>query len=75
MDKQLSQYIRHHIVFVTSIVIIVFALLAVGEYYLYRQIMHVNRMVSEGFMQVKTAQDSQSQDILQDNNVVDMEKK
>jgi len=56
MDKQLAQYIRNHIVFVTSVVIVGFTLLAAGEYYLYRQTMHLNRMISEGFMQVKSAQ-------------------
>ena len=37
MDKQLAQYIRHHIVFIAVLVIVGFTLLAVGEYYLYRQ--------------------------------------
>lgn len=35
------------------IVIIAFVLLAAGEYYLYRQQLHVNKMVSEGLMQLK----------------------
>ncbi len=37
------------------IVIIAFVLLAAGEYYLYRQQLHVNKMVSEGLMQLKEA--------------------
>ncbi|MDP4011217.1 MAG: hypothetical protein Q8P72_03235 [Candidatus Roizmanbacteria bacterium] len=62
MDKQLARYIRNHIVFVTSVVIVGFTLLAAGEYYLYRQIMYINKMVSEGFMQIKSEQD------ISDNN-------
>jgi len=38
---------------IAAIIIIAFLLLASGEYYLYRQIRYVNKMVSEGFMQVK----------------------
>jgi len=57
MDKQLAQYIRHHIVFIAVLVIVGFTLLAVGEYYLYRQTMHLNKMISEGFMQVKSSQE------------------
>lgn len=68
MDKQLAQYIRNHIVFVTSIVIVGFTLLAAGEYYLYRQTMHLNKMISEGFMQVKS-----NQMIEEDQNIDEME--
>ena len=57
MDKQLAQYIRHHIVFIAVLVIVGFTLLAAGEYYLYRQTMYLNKMISEGFMQVKSSQD------------------
>jgi len=57
MDKQLAQYIRHHIVFIAVLVIVGFSLLAAGEYYLYRQTMYLNKMISEGFMQLKSAQE------------------
>jgi len=57
MDKQLAQYIRNHIFFVTSVVIVGFTLLVAGEYYLYRQTMHLNQMISEGFMQVRSSQE------------------
>ncbi len=68
MDKQLAQYIRHHIVFIAVLVIVGFTLLAAGEYYLYRQTMYLNKMISEGFMQIKSSQeidqvgDSEKQD-------------
>ena len=46
--------LHHHMKLVTTVVVTVFLLLGAGEYYLYRQIMYLNRMVSEGFMQIKT---------------------
>ena len=36
-----------------------FILLAMGQYYLYRQQMHINKMVAEGLMQIKEVQNSQ----------------
>jgi len=76
VDKQLAQYIRQHIFFVTSIVVIGFVLLAAGEYYLYRQIMYINKMVSEGFMQVKSAQqadENESSEMMNDDVVIEGE--
>ncbi len=54
MDKHNHHCIHHHTKLVTAVVVTVFLLLGAGEYYLYRQIMYINRMVSEGFMQIKT---------------------
>lgn len=76
VDKQLAQYIRNHIVFVTSVVIVGFTLLAVGEYYLYRQTMHLNKMISEGFMQVKANQmieENQNSDEMENDTVMEDE--
>lgn len=53
MEKDVVNYIRKHTFLVTVVVVVVFMLLAFGEYFLYRKIMLVNQMVSEGFMQVK----------------------
>lgn len=53
MTEDISKYLHKHTRAVTAVVVVVFLLLAAGEYYLYRQIMHVNRMVSEGLSQVK----------------------
>jgi len=53
MEKRWSHYLHRHTRMVTTVVIIVFLLLAAGEYYLFRKIMYVNKIVSEGFMQVK----------------------
>jgi len=57
MDKQLATYIRQHIVFVSTLLILGFLVLGAGEYYLYRQQMYLNQMISEGFMMVNTKQD------------------
>lgn len=48
-----SDYIHEHTRLVTTVVIVVFLLLAAGELYLYRQIQHLNRMTAEGMMQIK----------------------
>jgi len=56
MNDQLTSFIRRHIFFTLSVIIVGFALLAIGEYYLYRQELHLNKMISEGFMQVKETQ-------------------
>jgi len=53
MDKH-NNCLYYHTKLVTAVVVAVFLLLGAGEFYLYRQIMYLNRMVSEGFMQIKT---------------------
>ena len=55
MEQKLSRYIRHHTMSVTIFVLLSFIILFLGEFYLFRKIMYVNKMVSEGFMQVKEA--------------------
>ncbi|MBI2051707.1 hypothetical protein HYT33_03015 [Candidatus Roizmanbacteria bacterium] len=49
----LERYLHKHTRFVVSVVVLAFLLLAAGEYYLLRQVRHVNRQVSEGFFQIK----------------------
>ncbi len=44
-----ERYVKKLIV----VVLVAFALLAAGEYYLYRQQLHINKMVSEGLIQLK----------------------
>jgi len=55
MEQKLSRYIRHHSMSITIFVLLSFITLFLGEFYLYRKIMYVNKIVSEGFMQVKEA--------------------
>ena len=46
-------YVRTHTVLVLTVLVAAFVLLAGGEFILYRKVMELNKMVSEGFMQVK----------------------
>lgn len=53
MEKDIAQYIRKHTLFVATLIVGGFLLLAFGEYYLYRKTKELNKMVSEGMMQIK----------------------
>lgn len=53
MEKELTKYFKKHTVCVTFLIILSFVILFFGEYYLYRNQMKLNKMISEGFMQLK----------------------
>lgn len=53
MEKDVASYIRKHTFSVMVVIITAFLLLAFGEYFLYRKTQELNRMVSEGMMQIK----------------------
>lgn len=53
MEKNICHYLKHHTLIITFIVFSAIVILATGEYFLYRKIMLVNKMVSEGLMQIK----------------------
>ena len=53
MEKDLVKYVRNHTFLVAALIIGAFLLLAFGEYFLYRKTQELNRMVSEGVMQIK----------------------
>lgn len=53
MEEKIVRYIKHHTMRITMIVVLGFLLLGLGEYFLYRKVMYVNQMVSEGLMQIK----------------------
>lgn len=53
MEKDITKYIRQHTLLITVLIISAFLLLAFGEYFLYRKTKELNRMISEGMMQVK----------------------
>lgn len=55
MEKNIQYYLKHHTLTITFIIFSAIFILATGEYFLYRKIMLVNKMVSEGFMQIKEA--------------------
>lgn len=53
MEKNINHYLKHHTLTITFVVFAAIIVLAAGEYFLFRKIMSVNKMVSEGFMQLK----------------------
>ena len=53
MEQDVVKYIRKHTFSVTVLITIAFLLLAFGEYFLYRKTKELNRMISEGVMQIK----------------------
>ena len=55
MEKNIRHYLKHHTLVITFIVFSAIIVLAAGEFVLYRKIISVNKMVSEGFMQIKEA--------------------
>ncbi|OGK13661.1 hypothetical protein A3A93_00590 [Candidatus Roizmanbacteria bacterium RIFCSPLOWO2_01_FULL_38_12] len=56
MNDQIMVYIRKHMMTIVTVSVLGFVMLAAGEYYLYRQMMQLKAMVSEGFFQVKELQ-------------------
>ena len=54
MDESLTlHHLRHHTKKIALLILIAILILAAGEYYLYRQQVHIRSMVSEGLMQLK----------------------
>jgi len=53
MEKEITKYFKKHTVCITFLIILSFVILFFGEYYLYRNQMKLNKMISEGFMQLK----------------------
>ena len=61
MNDQIAAYIRKHMMTVVTVSVLSFLMLAAGEYYLYRQMMQLKSMVSEGFFQVKELQGDENE--------------
>ena len=55
MEHKISRYVKSHMMTMLVAVLSSFLLLFLGEFFLYRKIMYLNRIVSEGFMQIKEA--------------------
>lgn len=53
MNEHLARYLHKHTLTVTTVVVSVFLLLSIGEYFLYRKTIAINKMLSEGLMQLK----------------------
>ncbi len=62
MNNQLVDYIKKNITMVIAVMVVGFVLLVLGEFYLYRQQMYLNKMISEGFMQLKESQEKMQPD-------------
>ena len=55
MEQKINRYIKGHMMTIMISVLISFILLFLGEFFLYRKIMYLNQIISEGFMQIKEA--------------------
>lgn len=65
MEHDVVVYIKKHTFAMTVLVVAGFFLLAMGEFYLYRQQMKLNQMISEGFMQVKELNNGEEYSVLE----------
>ncbi|PIV10601.1 hypothetical protein COS50_04620 [Candidatus Roizmanbacteria bacterium CG03_land_8_20_14_0_80_35_26] len=55
MEHKINHYIKSHMMTMMIVVLTGFLVLFLGEFMLYRKIMYINKIVSEGFMQMKEA--------------------
>lgn len=53
MNKAVFSYIKTHTMLIMTVVVGIFLILAGGEYILYRRVMQLNSMLSEGLIQLK----------------------
>jgi hypothetical protein len=53
MNEHFSSYLRKHTLFIVVVGLFAFLALAVGEYALLRSQLYLNKMLSEGIMQIK----------------------
>lgn len=58
MEHKINRYIRGHMMTVMIAVLAGFLVLFLGEFLLFRKIMFLNQMVSEGLIQIKEASKS-----------------
>ena len=53
MDKVIFSYIRTHTMLILTMATTAFLVLAIGEIILYRNVIKLNEMLSEGLIQIK----------------------
>ncbi|OGK22853.1 hypothetical protein A3C98_04175 [Candidatus Roizmanbacteria bacterium RIFCSPHIGHO2_02_FULL_37_15] len=53
MEKDIASYIRKHTFLVILLIFCALLLLGIGEFFLYRKTQELNKMISEGLMQIK----------------------
>ena len=56
MNDSLQKYIHHHTTVLILIMMLMFIILSAGEVSLYRSQVKLNKMISEGLMQIKEEQ-------------------
>lgn len=55
MEEKIERYLKHHSLTLTIVVFMAIVILSAGEYVLFRKIMTINKMVAEGLIQIKEA--------------------
>ncbi len=60
MEIKTEHYVKHHLFIAVVLIGLAFVVLAAGEYRLLREQLKLNKMVSEGLMQVKEIQKNTS---------------
>ncbi len=55
MEHKINRYVKGHMMTMMIITLAGFLILFLGEFVLYRKIMYLNLMVSEGLIQMKEA--------------------
>lgn len=53
MEKEVVSYVKHHTFQIIVLVLSIFVILGIGEFYLYKKTQELNMMLSEGLMQIK----------------------
>jgi len=53
MDKAIFSYVRTHTLLILTLLTMAFVILAAGEIVLYRNVIKLNEMLSEGLIQIK----------------------
>jgi len=55
MEQKILRYVRSHTMTMLVVILGSFLLLFLGEFFLYRKVMYLNQIISEGLMQIKEA--------------------
>ncbi|MFA6533232.1 MAG: hypothetical protein WCT22_04530 [Patescibacteria group bacterium] len=55
MEQKINRYIKSHMMTIVTVITLSFLFLFLGEFFLYRKIMYLNQIISEGLMQIKEA--------------------
>ena len=53
MNNEIHKYLNRHMTVVATLIVMMFAVLTIGEIILYRNEMKLNMMISEGLIQLK----------------------